>query len=235
MIKFLNRMVDKTFGKIADEVLSIWDHPTLRQKRVTLKRFFKHRQAVLRTIDRTRSDAWYWKPILWMRSAQMLVVRGCRRLRLAMRQAYRATASGVTRLMESRAMRQVGRGISRCGQMCRRALRAQVEAWRWMGRMLLAPFRGKHSKPMVISDSAPTGATMPDGVLAMIDCVACGHEVLGTNMKKYYKFRCPRCKSELLVIDPVRGLSMEVSRGERRSSVVVKEKSETEESEPVRV
>ncbi len=76
---------------------------------------------------------------------------------------------------------------------------------------------------------------MPDGVLTMVSCAACGHEVVGTNMRKYTRFRCSVCKSPLMVIDPDKGVSMVVKGGERARTVTKIEKDETEESEPLRL
>ncbi len=140
-------------------------------------------------------------------------------------------------------MSPFGRACARLGAIAAPPLarfwRAHVDAWRWAaavpGRLWGRVARGEVAvAAAVAADPQPTRPTMPDGVLMHITCASCGHEVLGTNMRKYARYRCPMCKSQLLVLDCQKGVTMALRGGERGRTSTQVEKNETEESEPVR-
>jgi len=244
MSQFLNRFIDNTLGRIADTMLRCWDSRSLRRPRRHVTRLFTHRRAVIRDLERRMRAATLWQRC-WL--IPLLTVIACARGLLAcgrgFHRASRILALLISRAQRSRFVRQFKTGARALGRIILRCVHAQAEAWRWLGRMALRPFQGRATdaaaigtakKRKLVADIAPTNATMPDGVMALMSCAACGHEVMGTNMKKYFKFRCPRCRASLLVIDAPKGLSMQVVASDRRQATRI-EKTETEESEPVRL
>lgn len=76
---------------------------------------------------------------------------------------------------------------------------------------------------------------MPDGLLTMIACASCGHEVVGTHVRRYARFQCPLCRVPLLVLDPQKGLSMTLDGTARARTKTASMHEETEESEPVQL
>jgi len=248
MPQFLNRIIENSLGSLADTMLRIWDAPSLRRLRRKITRVLRHRRAVIRRLERT-SRIFTFLERCWQ--IPVLVLIACGRGIIAMARRFHRTsriiALVISRALRSRFARQCGSGVRGLGSHIARGIavgiHAQAEAWRWLGRLALRPFRrtasaagstGAGAKKRMVADVAPTNATMPDGIMALMTCAACGHEVMGTNMKKYYKFRCPRCKASLLVIDAPKGLSMQVVAGDRRQATRI-EKIETEESEPVKL
>jgi len=246
MPQFLNRIIDNTLGGIADSMLRLWDASALGRPRRHVARMFRHRRAVVRRLERRLRAATVLERC-WLIPVLVLIAcgRGLVACARGFHRASRIIALLISRVQRSRFARQCTAGLKALGRLIVRGVHAQAEAWRWLGRMAMRPFQGRAAaaEPAVIgsgkkrkfvADVAPTNATMPDGVMALMTCAACGHEVMGTNMKKYFKFRCPRCRASLLVIDAPKGLSMQVVASERRQATRI-EKTETEESEPVRL
>ena len=246
MPQFLTRFIDTTLGGIADTMLRIWDAPSLRKPRRKFTRMLRHRRAVIRRLER-RSRFFVVLERCWQIPILLVIACGHGIVAVArgFHRASRIIALLISRALRSRLARQGSAWVRALGHLITHGIaaviHAQAEAWRWLGRQAMRPFRrtaaqetGTGKKQRLVADVAPTNATMPDGIMALMSCAACGHEVMGTNMKKYYKFRCPRCKASLLVIDAPKGLSMQVVAGDRRQVARI-EKIETEESEPVKL
>jgi DNA-directed RNA polymerase subunit RPC12/RpoP len=234
---WFGRMIDRLVGWLADHLLVRWDGAWAKRQR----RRWRHRRAVYRaTMRRLRARPRLRRAVGITESAVAASASALARLPPAARRG----AAVAARLRRSVAVSPFGRACARLGVLIApplaRFCRAHIDAWRWAaavpGRLWGRLARGEAAATAEVAtaDPQPTRPTMPDGVLMHITCAACGHEVLGTNMRKYARYRCPMCKSQLLVLDCHKGVTMALRGDDRTRTSTQVEKNETEESEPVR-
>jgi hypothetical protein len=110
----------------------------------------------------------------------------------------------------------------------RRFWAAHLDAWSWLGEHLARPWRRK------AAPAAPVPEPVPNCIFS---CIVCAHEAMLVGAKKYQPYRCPECRSRLLIIDLARGMTFVAPEQYSSSDLEVPakkvEKQKTETSLPI--